>query len=211
MKSEIELKHFSLKDIKGFERFFRANLINSITGYKPANLIGAVSAKGDSNLAIFTSVVHLGANPPLLGFIQRPVGEFSHTYKNIKETGYFTVNHVHAEFAEKAHLTSAKYKAGVSEFEKCGLKEERLDGFIAPFVKESKIKMGLKFVKEMPIDLNDTVLMIGQIEHLFVDTVALPENGDLDLSAVNDICVSGLYTYNSVEKINTFPYAKNLD
>lgn len=74
-----KLKYFSADEINGFERFYRSDLINSITGYKPANLIGTYSDNGIVNLAIFTSVVYFGANPALLGFIQRPIGKFSHT------------------------------------------------------------------------------------------------------------------------------------
>ena len=71
-----ELKHFTRNEINDLERFYRANLINSITGYKQANLIGTYSPGGIANLALFTSAVHIGANPPLIGLVQRPIGEF---------------------------------------------------------------------------------------------------------------------------------------
>ena len=54
------------------DKISRLNLINSITGVKPSNLIGTKSKDGFSNLAIFSSVVHLGSKPPLIGFITRP-------------------------------------------------------------------------------------------------------------------------------------------
>jgi flavin reductase (DIM6/NTAB) family NADH-FMN oxidoreductase RutF len=203
-----QLKHLSVNEIQDFERFYRANLINAITGYKPANLIGTYSEDGLANLAVFTSVVHLGANPPLIGFIQRPVGELSHTYKNIISQGYYTINHIHEDFIENAHYTSAKFDGQTSEFEACKLTEEKLEQFNAPFVKESRIKIGMRFVQEIPIELNNTILMIGQIEHVFVDEKIILDDGNLDLSSVRDVCTSGLYTYNKVQKIKTFPYAK---
>jgi flavin reductase (DIM6/NTAB) family NADH-FMN oxidoreductase RutF len=60
--------YLNKEDILKAERIFRLNLINSITGVKPANLIGTQSKEGNSNLAIFSSVVHMGSNPALVGF-----------------------------------------------------------------------------------------------------------------------------------------------
>ena len=60
------------KKIAEFSKIYRLNLINSVTGYKPANLIGTKSRGGISNLAIFSSVVHLGSKPPLIGIVTRP-------------------------------------------------------------------------------------------------------------------------------------------
>ena len=85
----------SRNDINNLDKISRLNLINSITGYKPANLIGTKSLSGDTNLAIFSSMVHLGSNPPLLGFFLRPTEIVPiHTYLNIKEYKYYTINSV---------------------------------------------------------------------------------------------------------------------
>jgi flavin reductase (DIM6/NTAB) family NADH-FMN oxidoreductase RutF len=202
------LKHIAKIDFDSMARFYRANLINSITGYKPANLIGTFSENGVANLAIFTSVVHLGANPALMGFIQRPVGEYSHTYKNIKKNLYYTINHVHEQFIEKAHFTSAKFDENISEFDACKLTAENLNNFKAPFVKESEIKIGLKFVEEIKINLNNTILMIGHIEHLYMNPDIILPDGNINLNSVNDVCVSGLETYHKVKQIEKFSYAK---
>lgn len=66
------MKHFSKEDISKMSSIYRLNMINSCTGYKSANLIGTKSKKGVTNLAVFNSVIHLGSNPPLIGFILRP-------------------------------------------------------------------------------------------------------------------------------------------
>lgn len=203
------MKHWTREDLDNLQRRKRANLINSITGYKPANLIGTISEDGDTNLAIFSSCVHLGANPPLIGFILRPIGEVPrHTYENIKSTGVYTINHVHKSFAENAHFTSAKFERDVSEFEKCNLTEEFIEGFKAPFVKESKIKLGLKFVDEIPIKQNGTILVIGEIEHVILPEDIITGTGNANLNLVEDIAISGLDSYHEVKEINSFPYAK---
>ena len=51
---------FDLEKIKGLEKIYRLNLINSCTGYKSANLIGSIDEEGKTNLAIFSSITHLG-------------------------------------------------------------------------------------------------------------------------------------------------------
>lgn len=203
------MKQFTKDSIGELDSRKRANLINSISGFKSANLIGTVSDLGMTNLAIFSSVMHIGANPPLMGFILRPLGDVPrHTYENIKQNGVFTINHVHESFLAKAHFTSAKFERDVSEFVECKLTEEFIEGFSAPFVKESLVKVGLKFAEEIPIKINGTILVIGEIEHIVLPENAWLESGNVDLNTVGDVTISALDTYHRVEKIETLPYAK---
>jgi flavin reductase (DIM6/NTAB) family NADH-FMN oxidoreductase RutF len=201
--------HLSKEDIKNLDRKKRLNLVNSLSGIKPATLIGTRSLSGEPNLAIFSSIVHIGSDPALMGFILRPDAEVRrHTYENIKETGYYTINHIHRPFIEKAHYTSAKFETGVSEFEMCRLKEEYSEGFQAPFVGESQMKMGLKFVEELHVKSNGTILIVGEIQHLFMPEEIMDEKGHCDLAMIEDVGISGLNTYYSLEKIAWFPYAR---
>ncbi|WP_221390229.1 flavin reductase family protein [Dyadobacter sp. NIV53] len=202
------MKHFTNQDIQELSKYYRANLINSITGYKPANLIGTVSETGETNLAVFSSVVHLGANPPLVGMIIRPATVPRHSYENILATGYYTINHVHESFVEKAHFTSANFERTDSEFDTCKLQAEYINGFEAPFVQESNVKLGMKFLQEIPIELNGTILIIGQIEHLILPEEIIGEDGNVDLESVETICVSGLESYSKVGKLAKFEYAR---
>ena len=73
----IELEKFKNLDKQEFTAFF-----NSFSGAKPGYLIGTGQGE-DENLAIFNSITHIGARPPLLGFIQRPTTVDRHTYQNI--------------------------------------------------------------------------------------------------------------------------------
>jgi flavin reductase (DIM6/NTAB) family NADH-FMN oxidoreductase RutF len=199
---------FSSEQLATLDGRYRTNLINSATGYKPANLVGTIG-EGISNLAIFSSAVHIGANPPLIGLVFRPVDESPrHTYENIKANGCYTINHIHKDFYRNAHFTSARFQREESEFAGCGLTEEFIDGFPAPFVAESKIKLGVRLVEEIAIESNKTILIVGSIDILELPESSLSESGNIDLSKVDDICISGLDTYNSVEKLETLPYAK---
>ncbi len=202
------MKHFTENDIQSLEKIYRANLINSVSGYKPANLIGTISEKGETNLAIFSSVFHLGANPALLGMIVRPASVPRHTYENILATGIYTINHVHASFVEKAHYTSAKFDREVSEFDACKLCTEYLPGFGAPFVKESQVRIGMRLVQQVPIELNGTILVIGKIEHLLLPEAIIDAKGQVHLSVVKDVCVNGLESYSAVTPMAEFSYAK---
>ncbi|GAB4142367.1 MAG: flavin reductase [Bacteroidia bacterium] len=194
--------------ISAFEKRYRTNLINALSGFKSVNLIGTVNKKGQTNLAIFSSVVHLGAEPALIGFIQRPASVERHTYENITETGYFTINHVHEGIYRAAHQTSARYAREQSEFDETGLTPEYLNNFSAPFVKESLIKIGCSFKGEIPIPFNNTILIAGAIEQIVLDDELLMQDGHLNLQAAHTVAVSGLDHYYRAEELERLPYAK---
>lgn len=195
--------------LDALDRIVRINLINSITGIKPANLIGTISNTGKTNVAIFSSVVHLGSDPPLIGLVVRPAGDVPrHTYENILENGFYTINHVQKPFAPRAHQTSAKYEREVSEFEACGLTEEFVEGFPAPFVEESTIKIGLKFEQEVLIKLNGTIFIIGSVQRVIVPDAAVDESGRIDLGSLGNVGISGLDGYYHLERFAQFEYAR---
>ncbi len=197
------------QDIKELEKVKRLNIINSITGIKPANLVGTKSASGQTNLAIISSVVHLGSNPALIGFIMRPTGTVPrHTYENIKETGVYTINHVHESFIKQAHYTSAKFDREESEFNAVKLTEEYFDSCTAPFVKESQLKMSLSLVEEVSIKINGTIMLIGEIQQLIIPDEVITEEGHIDLSKLKTAGISGLNSYYGLTHLDTFPYAR---
>ncbi len=201
--------HLTKEDIKELEKRKRLNIINSITGIKPANLIGTVSEDNVSNLAIFSSIVHLGSNPALLGFIVRPTGEVPrNTYENILANGCYTINHVNESFIKNAHYTSAKFDKDISEFDRCGLTDEYLYDFKAPFVKESSVKIGMKYCESIPIERNGTILVIGEVEHLILPDETVNKKGYIDLEKAQVAGISGLNSYYSLEKITSFPYVR---
>lgn len=202
------MKLINSADIDAMDKIFRINLINSITGYKPANLIGTIDATNQTNLAIISSVVHLGSNPPFIGFFSRPGTVPRHTIENIRDTGCFTINHIHADIIDQAHQTSANYPRGISEFVECGLDEEYINEFKAPFVRQSKVKVGLSFIEENFIKANGVVLVVGKIDFIVLPEPILADNGSIDLTAVDNVCIAGLDTYHTVTPIKTLPYAR---
>ncbi len=199
---------FNSKEIEDWDLKYKINFINSLSGYRPVHLIGTSDDNGATNVAIFNSITHIGANPPMLGFIMRPLTIERNTYNNIKETGVFTINHVHKSFLKKAHYTSAKLAKEQSEFDVCNLKKTYLKGFTAPFVTESHIKIGLKLVEDIQIESNGTRLIIGEIEIINIKKELIEENGQLDLAKSNNVCITGLNQYSSVSKFINYPYVR---
>lgn len=197
---------FLLHDILQMEKQPRTNLINSLPGIRAANLIGTCNQAGETNLAIFNSVIHIGAHPPYMGFIMRPVTVPRGTYQNIKEVGHFTINQVNESIYKQAHQTAARYD--VSEFDATGLTPEFTSTLKAPYVKESKVKIGLRFVEEQHIKVNGTILMIGEVQEIILEDNYLNESNIVQLQQAEAIGVNGLETYYKVEKIAELPYAK---
>ncbi|QLG44306.1 flavin reductase family protein [Costertonia aggregata] len=202
------MKHFSREIIDGLPSRFKANLVNSCTGYKSSNLLATKSKSGVSNIAIFNSVIHIGSNPPMLGFVLRPLTVRRNTYDNFKNTGYFTVNQVNTSILKDAHHTSAKYDAGVSEFSKTNLTEEYLDEFTAPYVKESNIKIGCSYLNEYEIKENGCLLIIGAIEHIYLPENMQHEDGWAQLDKAGTITAIGLDGYALPKLVDRFAYAK---
>ncbi|MBT5788064.1 MAG: flavin reductase family protein [Flavobacteriaceae bacterium] len=201
--------HYSRTDIDQMDKIFRLNLINSCTGFKSANLLGTKSLNGVSNVAVFSSITHLGSNPPLIGFILRPTTVPRDTYRNIKDTGVFTVNHIYSDIIEDAHHTSAKYPDEVSEFTKTDLEEEFLGDFPAPFVKGAKIRLGCRFLNAYEIKENDTLLLVSAIEHVFIaDQDIQQQDGWLKLENANTVAINGLDGYATTSLLDRYAYAR---
>lgn len=200
--------HFTRDQINDLGKIKKINLINSCSGYKSANLIGTISKEGITNVAVFSSVTHLGSSPPTLGFILRPTTVPRDTYKNILESGVFTINHIFEDIIEDAHHTSAKYKETISEFDITSLEDEYHDDCIAPFVKGSPVQMEMKFIEEYHIKSNNVIHIIAEIKNLYVKDEIIQEDGFLNLSKAKVAAINGLDAY-AIAKNNTrFEYQR---
>ncbi len=200
--------HLDRKAIDQLDRIYKINLINSCSGYKSANLIGTISGEQRANVAVFSSVVHMGSNPPVLGFILRPTTVPRHTYSNIKQTGVYTVNHIYESILQDAHHSSAKYDHRTSEFDMTCLEEEYLFGFKAPFVKGAPVRMGMRYLEEYHIRANDVLLILGEIVHLTFDDKLIQPDGFLNLSDGGVATINGLDGYAVPELKTRFGYQR---
>ena len=200
--------HITSAQLQAMEQRYRATLINSVGGYKSLCVIGTRNRDGQTNLAVFSSLFHLGANPPLLGIIVRPDSVDRHTLDNILSTRQFTINHVHEHWYQAAHQTAARYPGNQSEFKATGLTEQYVTGFYAPFVQESKVHIGAQFRERVDIRHNGTVMIIAEIVHIALPEEALMPDGFVDLAVTGTLTVSGLDSYHTATRLSRMAYAK---
>jgi len=200
--------HFSKDTIQQLPKIPRLNLINSCTGYKSANLIATKTNDGISNVAIFSSITHLGSDPAMLGFILRPTTVPRNTYKNIKEIGFFTVNHITENMIFDAHHSSASYDESISEFNQTNLEEEYYDGISIPFVKGSPVQLLCKYLNEYEIKENGTIHIIASIERIIIKENLIQKDNWLRLDLENIVTINGLDGYCVPKLVNRFEYAR---
>lgn len=202
------MKSFTFNDIMAMDKRFRTTFINSIAGFKSLNLVGTINEEGETNLAVFNSIFHVGANPPYLGMVFRPNEVERHTLENILTQKNYTFNHVHPDIVRAAHQTSARYPKHVSEFVASGLIPYFSPNMQAPYVQESRVKIGLAFKEKIEITTNKTLLIVGEIVEIIIDEMAIETDGYVDLEKLNTCTVAGLDAYFSVKKIERLSYAK---
>ncbi|MCX6299684.1 MAG: flavin reductase [Bacteroidetes bacterium] len=195
-------------EIMEMEQRKRAHLINSVGGFKSVCLIGTIDLTGQTNLAVFSSIVHIGANPPLISFIMRPDSVDRHTLINILNTGSYTINHLNENIYKQAHQTSARYPKEISEFDATGLSVEYKSNCKAPFVKESNIQLDIEFKERIDLTINNTIMVIGEIKNIYFPENCLQEDGYLDIEKAGTITCSGLDSYHLSNRISRLAYAK---
>ncbi|HEX7365811.1 MAG TPA: flavin reductase [Pelobium sp.] len=199
---------FNSADILAMDASYRTTFINSISGFKSLQMVATKSKNGSANIALFNSIFHVGANPPYLGFVLRPHGGEHETMINILETKHYTINNVVEQHFMAAHQTSARYKAGESEFKACGFTEEYVAGFNAPFIKEANIKIGLAFKEFLPVLLNNTKIVIGEIKHISISEDFIAADGFVDLVKAQSVTCAGLDAYYTANLLGRLNYAK---
>lgn len=198
---------YTSKDWADKEGRYWTTFFNTLSGARSVVLIGTKNEKGISNLGLFNTLVHLGANPPLMGFIMRPTTVSRDTYNNLIRSGSYTINHVPEALIDQAHQCSAKYKSDESEFTGTGLSEDWMEGVDAPFVKESPIRFSMRF-KEEHLIMNGTRLIVGEVESVMIDPEWIEPDGSINITKGNVAAVSGLYRYHSLNYLSTKDFAR---
>lgn len=195
-------------EIEQLEQRYRTAFINSLAGFRQAVLVGSKSVDGITNLAIFNSLIHLSANPALLGLISRPESAQRDTLQNILATKEYTLNYIQSKHYQKAHQTSARYNKGISEFDKVGFKELYHPSCYAPFVDDAVVKIALKLEDTIPIPLNGTVLIVGSVMQVEIDASLVGFDGFVALSEADVLISQGLDAYFLSKAVGRMPYAK---
>ncbi len=202
------MQTITASDIGRMDIFSRVQFATSLPGAKPICLIGTSDASGRSNLAPFSSTLHLGSDPCLLGMVSRPDLVERHTLANLIASGCWTINHLHQGILMAAHQCSARYPKEVSEFEATGLTPHFETGFSAPFVAESRLRMGLELEDIIDIPANGTKLIVGRVTLVQVAEGGLLDQGGIDLVGLDCLASTSLDTYFTIQPLARLAHAK---
>ncbi len=202
------LRLFTRTQLDELDKSYRRNLINGLSGYKSLCLCATQDAEGRMNLAPMSSVIHVGAHPPLMGLLLRPHVVPRHTLENIEQTSYFSLNHVTEATYRQAHQASARYDPEQSEFEAVGLIPQPSERLPLPYVAEAPVQIGLKLRERHLLLANSTVFIVGEIQELRLLDQAIGADGFIDLQKTQSVTVSGLDSYHRGERLARLSYAK---
>ena len=92
--------------------------------------------------------------------------------------------------------------SGKIEFDKTDLSPEYKDNFHAPYVTESPLQIGMKFLEEYYIKANGTILVLGEVTDLYFKDSMLSEDGFLNLSKVDLSTPFGMNSFQDSSSIN---------
>jgi len=134
------------------------NQVSKLLSPRIVVLVTTVDEKGRINAAPFSFCGPVSFDPPMLWL---GVRSFQHTYQNIKKTGEFVVNTVSEDFTQKAVYCEKNYPYGVNELEKEGLHWYDSKIVKPPRVKEARVHLECKFIKE--VETGDHIMIIGKV------------------------------------------------
>ena len=83
-----------------------------------------------------------------------------------------------------------------------------INGVAVPFVKESRLKYMVTLTELVPITLNNTVIVIGEISNTICPQSAIKSDGYIDIESLKTVAVSGLDSYHKSNRLSRLSYAK---
>ena len=198
----------SVEQIEGWDSVYRRTLMNAVAGPRSLFLMGTSHPNGTPNLGLFFNLVHVGANPPLLGILFRPLTVPRHSYSNLIRNNECTLNLVSESMVPQAHQSSASFAEEISEFDAVGLKPEFHGGYLSPTVAESPLQLGLRPIEEHTIQANATILVVLKLEWMRLNKEFVSAEGFLRLEQMQAAVSNGLDGYAGLARSQRFAYAK---
>ena len=119
-----------------------------------------------TNLAVFSSALHLGSDPALLGIVTRPTTVPRHTYANLKASGCYTLNHVPVALAAPGALHLGQLPDTFRSLMPAASRPSTATAFPRPTWPKAPLSIGLRLLEEHHIS-NGTVLLVGTVEHVY--------------------------------------------
>ncbi len=158
---------------------------------RPIAWVSTVSRSGLSNLAPFSFFTGVGSRPPSLLFCpaNRRDGQPKDTLRNIVDTGEFVVNVVTSRMAELMNQTSAELPENESEFAAFGLTEIPSVAVRAPRVAGVPVSFECRLLELLNLESGPGAanIVVGRIQHVYVDDQVLDSQGFADPSRLDAI------------------------
>lgn len=189
---------YTAADLEAADRAWRINFINCLIGAKNLHVLITRNSNGTYNAAIFNSGIHVGSSPPYIGFLLRPTTVPRHTYENLRQYPYATLNAVTEAFRQRAHATHAKLPYGESELEHFALSPQWIAGEDLPYIEESPLMARLRWVEEHLLTVNQTRFLIFAVESVHI-AVEPDQDGFFRMDKLGLVAGSGCDAYWRVE------------
>jgi len=148
--------------------------LSKLVRSRPVIIIVTLHPDGRINAGTFGAYTYLSSDE-----IGVAIGKPSHTYKNIKRTGEFTVNVVTRSIARAAEICGEELPPSQSEIEKAGLSTEPSRKISVPFIRESVSSLECRFEKEVEIGYHSFV--IGKCVGGHLEGSVIDRDGGLDV------------------------------
>ncbi len=100
-----------------------------------------------------------------------------HSYRIIKESGYFVINLVPASLAKKADYCGTFTGAKVDKFEKCGFTPVYPDGVTVPLIDECPVSILCRVSDIIPLGSHD--MFLADVVEVYANEALFDEKGAL--------------------------------
>ncbi len=158
---------------------------------QPLTLIGTRGADGRADLMAASWVGIVSKTPPTMGV---SLHEGRQTYRQVRETGVFTVNMVPASLTTEADFCGLASGRDLDKAAVTGLTLLPGTKVPAPLVAESPLNVECRLTGE--VALGDYRLLLGEILEIHVAAAAVKEGGGLQASAFDPaVYLGGIREY----------------
>lgn len=141
---------------------------------RPIAFVSTRASDGGANLAPFSFFNAITSEPPIVMIsINERAGDPKDTLRNIRETGEFVINVVHAPLLEAMVRTAGEWPRGMSEFEVAGLTPVASQRVAAPSVAESPIHIECRLHRELAV--GNSVVVFGEVVFGTADDAVLTD------------------------------------
>ncbi len=151
----------------------------------PVYIVGTYDKKGVPNAMTVSGCGICCATPPS---VMISIGENRYTYKNIKDTGVFTVGFPRVEQVKAADYLGIISGSKGNKFDNVNLTPVKSENINAPVIEEFPMTLECKFQSETK--MGDHYMIIAEITNVLADENCLTSKGAPDIKKMNPLAFS---------------------